>query len=181
MISTAPDHDDLEIREFEEGMAILAEGEINSNVFLLKQGAVSISIGGEEICRVCTPEAIFGEVSALIGVEASATVKAVEPTSFWVINDFRSYMAQNPGFALSIAEELARRLSNMSLNFIELRSTLKELQQANGPEQDNPKKIVLDKYAVDEIKRLRQEHTQTAPSESDLSKVNKILHIRIDG
>lgn len=177
MIATDLNHDDLDIRNFEEGDAILTEGEVNSSVYLLKDGAVSITISGEEICRECTPDATFGEISALIGVEASATVKAIEPSAFWVIKDFRTYLNEHPQCTLGIAEELANRLNNMSLNFIEVRSTLQALQEANKPEHDEPKKIVLDKGTVDEIKRLREERSST---DQELTKVDKILRIRID-
>ena len=108
MTDTIPGQDDLEVHAFEKGDIILKEGETNTKVYVLKEGAVAINIAGEEICRICTPHSIFGEVSALLCTETSATVEAVEPSSLWVIDDFRSFMVTHPDYALSIADNFIK-------------------------------------------------------------------------
>ena len=119
----------LEERVLGEGETLLEEGVRTSNVYILKEGALSVNIDGEELCRICTPESVFGEVSVLLGTEPTATVKALEITTVWVIEDLSRFMQDHPLFAVNVARELAMRLNNMNFNFLEVRSALGNLEE----------------------------------------------------
>lgn len=120
---------ELDERTFEEGELLLEEGKETPNVYILKEGALVVSIDGEEVNRVCNPETIFGEVSVLLESESTATVKALEPTTAWVIEDLGRFMDTHPTFARTVAKELARRLCNVNFSVSEMRASFKQLEE----------------------------------------------------
>lgn len=145
---------ELNERIFDAGETLLEEGKETPYVYILKEGALIVTIEEDEVCRVCTPEAVFGEISVLLDTESTATVKALEPTTVWVIDDLREFMGTHPAFALTVAEELARRLCNMNLNFQEVRTALQNLEdrfeeQLLGGSDAPVGRIDLERMALD--------------------------------
>ena len=59
------------------GVVLIREGEVHGKLFVLLDGALEISRAGTLITVVDAPGAIFGEMSALLGSAATATVRAV--------------------------------------------------------------------------------------------------------
>ena len=129
MIDAFSNLSDMKEQVFEKDEVLLTEGQETPGVYILKEGAVSFSFEGEELGRSCTPNTVFGEISALLNMENTATVIAVEKTTVWVIEDFDAFMRENPEVAIAVSKELARRLSNMNFNFIELRTALKKFEE----------------------------------------------------
>lgn len=118
----------LEELKFSAGDVIMREGERSDCVLILKSGAVSIRAVDREICKINEPHSIFGEISALLDTEHSATVTAVEDSVFWTVPNFAKDLEANADRARYVAIVLAKRLVHMNFNFLEIRAELEELK-----------------------------------------------------
>ncbi|RMD81789.1 MAG: cyclic nucleotide-binding domain-containing protein [Lentisphaerae bacterium] len=133
----------LKTVEFKAGSKILTEGEQSSKVYLLQRGGVSVSIQGEEVCRINEEGSIFGEISALLGCPHTATVTVVESATFWVIEDLRQHLRDNPEDAIAITEVLAARLYQMNQKFLEFKETIDTMFDSNAPLKNQLNTLIL--------------------------------------
>lgn len=104
----------LPIRTLAEGDVLLTEGQSSTEMYVVIDGAFVITSRGAAIAGVGEPGAIFGEVGALCGVPATATVTATGPSRVHVITDPESYLASDPEIVLEIARTLANRLRGLT-------------------------------------------------------------------
>lgn len=105
---------DLPAQEWADGATILIEGDSNEVVYVLVSGEVEVSRDGAVIEVQAQPGAVFGEVTALIGGQATATVRARGPVVTHVCAEPRVFLNERPGLALAIAELLAWRVDNLT-------------------------------------------------------------------
>ena len=89
---------------------LIEEGAPGGNLFVLVAGEVAVLKGETEVARVSTPGAVFGEVSALLDMPYSASVRAVGPVRARQSEDAARFIAANPTVALHTARILAQRL-----------------------------------------------------------------------
>ena len=73
------------------------------------------------VAKADEPGVVFGEMSALLGGAATATVRALEPAVFAVIREPRSFLISNPEASLYVAELLARRLDSLNKYLIDVK------------------------------------------------------------
>jgi CRP/FNR family transcriptional regulator, cyclic AMP receptor protein len=59
---------------------------------------------------VTQPGAVFGEISILLGVPHTASVRAVRPTRAYVVEDGRAFLKSKPEVLLYVGKLLATRL-----------------------------------------------------------------------
>lgn len=106
----------LHMRTFAKGMVIFHEGSLGQNLYMIDSGKVRIfflSESGQEITfNIYGPGECFGELSLLDGLPRSAGAMAMEKTVTYTLHrdDFLSDLESYPRLALSILEELSRRL-----------------------------------------------------------------------
>ena len=117
-------------KTFRRGAVVLKEGKIDSKVYVLKEGAVSVYTAGSQICKVNTPGTIFGEISALLSADYSATVVTEADTAFYVIDDLPTLLDENPKICMAIARILALRVINMNSLYAELKQEFGNMQAA---------------------------------------------------
>ena len=124
--------------ENEKGSRILFQ---RDRMYLLVEGEVSLVAGREEIGTVAKGE-IFGEMAAISQLPRSATAVAKTDCSVIALDDkqFRSGLAQKPGFALML----------MSIMIGRLRETIGRLNAANALQSD----AVPEESAAFDPKRL---------------------------
>jgi CRP-like cAMP-binding protein len=72
--------------------------------------------------------AVFGELSILLGCYQNATVRAIEPSKFKVVEDAERYLENNPKIAYFLARMLARRLALLDSHFTELKNKINQMQ-----------------------------------------------------
>ncbi|RYD66850.1 MAG: cyclic nucleotide-binding domain-containing protein [Verrucomicrobiaceae bacterium] len=104
---------------FAAGDIIIKEGTPSGDLFLLKDGEVEILRDQLSIGRISKEGSALGEISALLGVPATATVVALKPSTFAVVNDAASVIEGSQEITLEIARNLARRLSWMTHTYVE--------------------------------------------------------------
>jgi CRP-like cAMP-binding protein len=113
---------DCPLRVFEEGDVVLSAGSRTGRLLFLKHGAVDIVVDDVEVVRISDPGAVFGDVALLLNQPHKADVRAVQPSSFHVVEDGQAFLDAEPAALLYIATVLARRLDAVNHLLIEGRS-----------------------------------------------------------
>jgi CRP/FNR family transcriptional regulator, cyclic AMP receptor protein len=119
---------DYPLRVFEEGDVVLSEGSRTGRLLFLKHGAVDIVVDDVEVVRVTEPGAVFGDVALLLDQTHKADVRAVQPSSFHVIENAAAFLDAKPAVLLYIAQVLAMRLDAVNHLLIEGRSRAAEAE-----------------------------------------------------
>ena len=118
----------LQAVTFDIGTVLIEEGKRNRNVFVLVSGKVMIKSGGHQIAIVEDAGTILGEISVLLAPDPVATVVTTEPSEFYVIEDFMTFVRENSEACVSMAQILACRLINMNNQLVFVKDNLVELQ-----------------------------------------------------
>jgi signal-transduction protein with cAMP-binding, CBS, and nucleotidyltransferase domain len=113
---------DYPLRVFEEGDVVLSEGSSTGRLLFLKHGAVDVMVDDIEVVRADEPGAVFGDVALLLDHQHKADVRAVQPSSFHVIEGAEKFLDAEPMVLLYVAQVLARRLDAVNHLVIEGRS-----------------------------------------------------------
>ena len=106
---------------FDDGIALLVEGESSGRLYVLVDGEVEVLRGDTRVMVANQPGAIFGEISTLLGEPHSATVKTVKPSTMYVIDDAEKFLQDHPNLALVVARLLAQRLSAATSYLVNLK------------------------------------------------------------
>lgn len=104
------------------GDVVITEGVTEPRLLVLVSGRLEVSRDGVPFSLIDEPGAIFGEVAALLGGPATATVRAYEDSVLRVSDDPSGFMRSQPDVALAIATTLARRLGNLTSYLSDLRA-----------------------------------------------------------
>ena len=68
----------ITLQQFPDGAVLIPEGGKLDTMFVLRSGTIEVIRDGLVVSRVAQPGAIFGEMSVLLDIPHSATVRAVE-------------------------------------------------------------------------------------------------------
>jgi len=105
---------DHEVRQFKPGENIIAQGEKTGLLFFLIEGTVDVLKDETRVATASQPGMVFGELSALLGGNHTATVRAVKPCSFYVVQDPKAFLNESPAACLYVCELLAQRLDALT-------------------------------------------------------------------
>lgn len=99
---------------FPAGEVLLREGEPGYEAFVIVDGAVQISRGGQEVAVLGAGD-FFGELALLDRSPRTATVTTVAPTEAVVLTlqEFDALLEEAPTLARKILQGLARRLTEV--------------------------------------------------------------------
>jgi len=102
------------VRAFAAGEVIFREGEPGVEMFVVRQGSVSLSIAGRVLTSLEADET-FGEMALIDQAPRSATATAATPCEVVPIDRkrFLFLVQQTPNFALTMLQILAQRLRTM--------------------------------------------------------------------
>jgi CRP/FNR family cyclic AMP-dependent transcriptional regulator len=115
---------------FEPGAVLVREGSEDKKLFVLVEGQVEVLRKDTQVSYVDEPGSLFGEMSVLLDMPYSATVKALSPVKAFVIADAQEFLGSKPEIALELASLLARRLYYTTSYLVDLQ------QQAAGRRED---------------------------------------------
>lgn len=104
-----------------KGNSLIVQGDKQGRLFVLAKGSVEISVHGTPICSISKPGAVLGELSALLDTPHNATVRALEDSEVYVIEDAEKFMTSNPEASLLISKILAKRLAHLDNYFADLK------------------------------------------------------------
>ncbi len=114
------DHTALK-KTVEAGTVLLPEGANTGKLYVLVDGAVEISRNGIVFATSADPGAIFGEMSVLLGLPHTASVKTTAPSTVYEIKDATAFMGSDPAIALIVAKTLAQRLYSATTYLVDLK------------------------------------------------------------
>jgi CRP-like cAMP-binding protein len=110
-----------ESRQFAAGGVVIEQGGETGELLVLVSGSVEILRDDVRVAKAAEPGVVFGEMSALLGGPATATVRALEPAVFAVIGAPRAFLIAQPEAGLYVAELLARRLDSLNKYLIDVK------------------------------------------------------------
>ncbi len=96
---------------FAAGSTIVREGDSGGTLFVILEGEVAVTVGGQERARIQAGD-YFGEISLLDDQARSATVAAVTPVRAFTLASFsfRPLLAEHPEVADKVIQRLCQRL-----------------------------------------------------------------------
>ena len=115
---------------FMSGAVMLTEGGEDHKLFVLIEGQVEVLRKGTQVSYIDEPGSLFGEMSVLLDMPYSATVKALSTVKAYVIEDPIGFLGSQAEIALELAALLARRLYYTTSYLVDLQ------QQAAGRRED---------------------------------------------
>ncbi|HHY48770.1 MAG TPA: cyclic nucleotide-binding domain-containing protein [Alphaproteobacteria bacterium] len=119
-----------EARTFAPGDVLVREGGQDGKLYVLIEGQVEVLRKDTQVSYIDEPGSIFGEMSVLLDMPYSATVKALSETRAYVIEDAIKFLMSDPAIAIEVASLLARRLYYTTSYLVDLQ------QQAAGKRED---------------------------------------------
>jgi CRP-like cAMP-binding protein len=110
------------------GEVLIEEGTHVGRLLVLVSGSVQIERDGVPITRVAQPGAVFGEMSLVLRVPATATVRVLEPSELKVADDPLAFLEQHPGAALAMLEVSAHRVDAMTRYLVDVKQQFAEAE-----------------------------------------------------
>ena len=93
------------------GMALIEQGGRTGQLYVLKQGQLEVLRDGKHVSTIKTPGAVVGEMSVLLDMPQTATVRAITEVDFFVIDNALEVLRGHPDWLLQIARLLAQRVN----------------------------------------------------------------------
>jgi CRP-like cAMP-binding protein len=113
--------DGLPKRSLSAGETLIEENSTTGTLYFLASGAVEVLKDEVRIAEVSEVDAAFGEMSVMLNSPHTATVRAVEATEVYVVDDPRAFMREYPDVTLHVAEILARRLDALNRYLVDVK------------------------------------------------------------
>lgn len=123
----------LRLDWFPADHVLIPQGGKLGKLFVLREGEVEIERDGTHINSVTQACSIFGEMSLLLDIPHSATVRAVTDIQVFVIEDALRVLEANPSWALQIARLLAQRVN----------ATTRMLAESNPDDAADRERLIL--------------------------------------
>jgi len=120
----------MEAKTFAPGEVMIRESGESDRLFVLIDGQVEVMRKDTQVSYIDEPGSLFGEMSVLLDMPYSATVKALSETRAYVIEDAIKFLMSDPAIAIEVASLLARRLYYTTSYLVDLQ------QQAAGKRED---------------------------------------------
>lgn len=99
-------------RQVPAGALVVSEGGISSgHLYVLLEGKLEVLKSDMVVASIADPGAVFGEMSVLLGLPHTATVRACSDSVIYELEDAASFLLQKPDVALLLARTPARRLN----------------------------------------------------------------------
>ena len=87
------------------------QGGKTGQLYVLKDGQLEVLRDGRHVSTIRTPGAVVGEMSVLLDVPQSATVRAITGVDYFVIDNAIAVLNEHPDWLLQIARLLAQRVN----------------------------------------------------------------------
>jgi CRP/FNR family transcriptional regulator, cyclic AMP receptor protein len=108
-------------QHFAAGTDLLSEGDKTGRLYILAAGAVEVVRNGVVVATINEPGSVFGEMSILLDVPHTATVRTTTDSDVYELKDADEFMKSDPIIALAIARMLAQRLNSATSYLVDLK------------------------------------------------------------
>ena len=93
------------------GTLVVHEGGRTGHLYVLIEGRLEVIKGDTVVANITEPGAVLGEMSVLLDLPHTATVRAAADSTIYEIDDAASFLRKEPEVSLLIARTLAQRLN----------------------------------------------------------------------
>jgi CRP/FNR family transcriptional regulator, cyclic AMP receptor protein len=121
MASELEEFSRLPVQDFAAGQLVIEQGTSTGRLFILIKGKVEVIKDGRVVATTRHAGDIFGDLSALLDIPHTTSVRAVDDASFHVVTDARTFLEQNPRVSMLLCELLARRLVSVTQYLVNLK------------------------------------------------------------
>jgi CRP/FNR family cyclic AMP-dependent transcriptional regulator len=140
-----------------EGETLIEQDTRTGRLFILIEGKVEVLKNGDVVAWSSQPGDILGDISALLDLPHTTTVRAVRGCRFYVFENAREFLERNPQVCVHLCELLARRLVSVTTYLAEIK------RQYAGHDHIGMIDEVLDKL----MHRTPRSRVPSKPSEVD--------------
>jgi len=109
------------VESFEAGGVVIEQGGVSGPLFVLIHGEVEVLRDNVRVAKISEPGAVFGEMSVLLGKSHTATVRALKPSSFTLIENPRQFLESSAEASLYVAGLLAARLNALNQYLVDVK------------------------------------------------------------
>lgn len=103
------------------GGVLLHEGTRSGYIYVLAEGVVEVLRGETTVAVVSEAGALFGEMSLLLDIPHTATVRAKSDCVVYAYDDAAAFLRSDPQTAFAIARVLAQRLNMATTYLVDLK------------------------------------------------------------
>lgn len=103
-----------EKRIYKTGEVVLAQGTRTGNLLFLIKGSVVVVIDDVIVATESQPGAVFGDLSALMGGNHTATVRTLTPSAFYIVENARQFIEGSLFVSDFLCKLLAYRLDSIN-------------------------------------------------------------------
>ncbi|HET7716478.1 MAG TPA: cyclic nucleotide-binding domain-containing protein [Bauldia sp.] len=121
MVSILDHCTDAPIKRFDAGDVLIEEGRWSGRLFVLVEGEVEVVRGGTSVAVIAEAGSIFGEMSVLLDLPHTATVRARTPVTVRAPDDAAAFLRQHPEIAFYLARLLAQRLNAATTYLVDVK------------------------------------------------------------
>ena len=111
---------------FEVGEVILSEGSKTGIIYILKEGEAEVTKRNIHVSRIDEPGSIIGELSVLLDIPHMATVRAVQPTQLYKVDNPTCFLKSHTEICYQLAHLLAQRLHSVSNYLVDVKEQYKD-------------------------------------------------------
>ena len=150
----------LQLR-FLPNQVLFSESDTSSEMYILLSGKVEILKENKRIAVVEEEGSYLGELSTLLGIPRSATVRTMTACNFIVVNDDKvmDFFGSSPLLGLKLARMLADRLVKMNIGHVKLEQKItllgEKLKEANEKLNVRDRQIEQLVARIEKIHKLR--------------------------
>jgi CRP-like cAMP-binding protein len=112
---------DREVSRFAEGATVLREGQQTGRLYFLIEGRVEVLKSDVRVAVASEPGAVFGEMAMILGGPHTATVRALEPCSFYLVDNPSEFLGSSPVACLHVCQLLARRIDALNKYLVDVK------------------------------------------------------------
>jgi CRP/FNR family cyclic AMP-dependent transcriptional regulator len=109
------------VQDFAPGDIVLEQGSASSHLLVLINGEVEILRDNVRVAKASMPGVVFGEMSVLLQSDHTATVRALKPSSFAIIQNPRQFLASSAEASFHVATLLASRLDALNKYLVDVK------------------------------------------------------------
>jgi CRP/FNR family cyclic AMP-dependent transcriptional regulator len=113
---------DIPLQDVAGGTELLAEGQTTGHVYILAKGRIEVLRDGTPVTVIDEPGSLVGEMSVLLGVPHTASVRALGDAKVHVIEDGNAFVSANPQISWLVARLLANRLNAATTYLADLKA-----------------------------------------------------------
>lgn len=117
---------------FEADAILMQEGGRECKLYILIEGEVAVLKAGILVNTQTEPGTIFGELSLLLNIPHTATVKAVVPTRAYRVENAEVFLQATPEMAFHLSKLLAKKLNSITSYLVDLKRQFEDQEDHLG-------------------------------------------------